>query len=148
MLARLRDMPSHQLHRLLYVSRAHIDPNGPEPRRILEVATERNAELEITGLLCFSGDHFAQVLEGTAAALDELMVSIRGDGRHEMLQEWAARPVDDPRWFPGWSMGYAYDERLEAVIATLMEEPDNDLPLDELAASLFADLDQYQAHPQ
>lgn len=138
-----------QLHRLLYISRAHIDPSGAEPRRILDVATERNAELQVTGLLCFSGDHFAQVLEGSAAAVDELMTSIRADGRHKLLREWPARPVDDGRWFPGWSMGYAYDDRLEAVVATLMEErSDVDFPLDELAASLFADLDQYQAHPQ
>lgn len=141
-------MTSPQLHRLLYVSQAHVDPCGPEPRRILEGATQRNAELGITGLLCFSGDHFAQVLEGPAAALEEVMTSIRADGRHKPLREWPARPVDDGRWFPGWSMGYAYDERLEAVIHALMQEQDNDLPLDELAASLFADLDQYQAHPQ
>jgi hypothetical protein len=139
-------MPSSTLHRLLYLSRAQIDPCGPEPRRILEVATERNAALDVTGVLCFSGDHFAQVLEGPPEAVDELMTSIRADSRHKVLREWPSRHVEGGRWFPGWSMAYAYDERLEATIAALADDPEADLPLDELAATLFVDLDRYQAH--
>ncbi|WP_205665224.1 BLUF domain-containing protein [Caldimonas tepidiphila] len=107
------------VHRVFYVSRARVDPCGPEPRRILEVATGRNARLGVTGLLFFSGDHFAQVLEGPRAALEEVMDSIRRDPRHEMLLEWPVTPAGGERWFPSWAMAYLFDERLEALIERL-----------------------------
>lgn len=132
-------------HRLLYISRAHIDPCGPEPRRILDVSTQRNASMAVTGLPCFSGDHFAQVLEGMRERLELLMVSIRADVRHQVLREWPARSSDGGgRWYPGWSMAYAYDERLEHVAARLVADPRAQMPLDALAPLLFSNLELYR----
>lgn len=140
-------MPPTPLHRLLYVSRACIDPCGDEPRRILEVATHRNASLDVTGLLCFSGDHFAQILEGQAAAIESLMTSIRVDPRHRMLREWPARAVaDGVRLFPRWVMGYCHDEQLDRAMVQLTVEP-HDIPMDTLACVLFAGLELYRARP-
>ena len=140
-------MPPPTLHRLLYVSRAHIDPLGDEPRRILDVASRRNASLDVTGLLCFSGAHFAQILEGQAAAIESLMTSIRIDPRHRMLREWAAQAVpDEIRLFPRWTMGYCHDEQLDRAMAQLTFEP-HEIPMDTLACVLFAGLELYRERP-
>ena len=130
------------------MSAALIDPCGPEPRAILAVATRRNAELGVTGLLCFSGEHFAQILEGPSAALETLMTAIRADSRHQLLREWQPQPIPDGRrLFPGWAMGYSHDERLDAAMAQLVLEP-HELPLDTVADVLFAGLDVYGARPR
>lgn len=132
------------LHRLIYVSRARIDPCGPEPRRIIAVATQRNAGLDVTGLLCFSGEHFAQLLEGPPQALDALMTDIRADARHTMLREWPPQPAPDGRrLFPGWAMGYSHEERLDEAMGRMVLEP-HALPLDTVAEVLFAGLDLYR----
>lgn len=140
-------MPTSALHRLLYVSRAHIDPCGDQPRRILEVSTRRNASLDVTGLLCFSGGHFAQILEGQAASIESLMTSIRVDPRHHLLREWPAHIVaDEIRLFPRWAMGYCHDEQLDRAMAQLPLEP-HDIPMDTLACVLFAGLELYRDGP-
>lgn len=142
------ELPATELHRLLYVSRALIDPCSPQPRAILDVATRRNAALDMTGLLCFSGEHFAQILERPTAALDTLMTSIRCDARHRMLREWPAeKAVDGQRFFPGWSMGYAADACLDRAMGQLVLEP-HGIPLDTVAHVLFAGLDLYRAPRQ
>jgi hypothetical protein len=131
-------------HRLVYVSKACIDPCGDAPREILKVATERNASLGVTGVLCFSGDHFAQLLEGEADALEQLMQSIRGDARHQVVREWPVEAASGARWFAGWAMGYVYDERLEALVHDLFAAPPATSPIAELSDRLFTHLDLYR----
>jgi hypothetical protein len=139
-----RLLAASPLHRLIYVSRACIDPCGPEPRRIIAVATQRNAELGVTGLLCFSGEHFAQLLEGPAAALETLMTAIRADERHTMLREWSAQEAPGARrLFPRWAMGYSHEERLDDALGRLVLEP-HELPLETVGEVLFAGLDLYR----
>lgn len=135
---------AHSFHRLFYVSKALIDPCGSAPREILDIATERNAALGVTGVLCFSGDHFAQLLEGDQGALAQLMDSIRRDPRHQMLQEWPAETALDARWFGRWAMGYAYDERLEALVRDLFGASSPALPMGDLAKRLFSQLQLYR----
>ncbi|WKB56093.1 BLUF domain-containing protein [Eleftheria terrae] len=135
------------LHRLFYISRCKVDPCGPELRRILEVATSRNAALDVTGLLCCSGDHFAQLLEGQPGALEALMHSIRADARHCVLVEWPICATSAARWFPGWAMGYTFDTRLEDALGRLTAAP-GDLPaIDSLAPELLGGFDLYRAAP-
>lgn len=133
------------LHRLFYISQALIlDPCGPEPRRIIDVATVRNAELQVTGLLWYSGEHFAQVLEGSADALAALMGDIRADQRHRVLLEWPAEPVADERWYPAWAMGYLHDERLETVLGSLARLPAPLPPIDAIVPRLQAGVDLFR----
>lgn len=122
------------LHHLLYVSHARIDACGPDIRRILDVARQRNAEMGITGLLLYTGDHFAQRLEGPADALDILMRSIRLDERHNILHEWRACPIDRRR-HGHWALGYVYDDRVENWLRSVGRSPAP--ALDEAAAQLF-----------
>lgn len=112
---------SDQIYRVFYVSRAKIDPCGPEPRHILETSLARNGPQKITGVLYFSGDHFAQLLEGPGEPLQSLMLKIEQDQRHEMLMQWPMVEIQDARWYPGWSMCYVLDERLESLIEALLE---------------------------
>ena len=133
------------LDHVFYVSRAKIDPCGAEPRRILDVATSRNARLKITGVLFYSGEHFAQVLEGPRQPLAEVMDSIRNDARHDMLVEWPQRPYNGVRWFSTWGMAYVFDERLDALLGRLSRMVPPLPPLEPLARELLAGIDLFQA---
>lgn len=105
------------LKRMLYVSRATMgDPTAVQ--RIVQVARERNATLRVTGMLIFSGEHFVQCLEGPEEALNALLWSIRADRRHVIQYEWPYADIGE-RWFPRWSMGYVYDDRIEELLARL-----------------------------
>lgn len=134
---------SYPFHRMAYVSQALIDPCSNAPREILSASAQRNAALGVTGVLCFSGDHFAQLLEGDSAALAQLMCSIRRDPRHRMLREWPAEVAGDKRWFARWAMGYAYDERLELLVSELFSVPPANFRIADLAERLFTRLELY-----
>lgn len=95
------------IYTLLYVSRNLVDVAGSsaEVSRIVEVSRPRNAALGVTGALIFAESHFAQSLEGTQAAVEELMQSIRRDPRHcdiRVLQAGEAQA----RRFAHWSLAY------------------------------------------
>ena len=91
----------------LYISRSLIEParQATELENIIETSRAWNAQHGITGALLSSGTHFAQVLEGDAAAVCDLMTSIRADPRHSDLSVLTQGPVPD-RAFAGWSMAY------------------------------------------
>jgi hypothetical protein len=78
---------------LLYVSRKTIDPGAEEViQEIITAASIKNAALGVTGALVATKAHFAQILEGPAGAVSDLMDSICRDARHTnvtVLREWA-----------------------------------------------------------
>jgi Sensors of blue-light using FAD len=92
---------------LLYVSKTLLEfPAGEaEVANIVATAVSRNATLGVTGALISTGTHFAQVLEGERAAVDELMASIGADPRHMRVK--TIRTTEEERRFGGWSMAYA-----------------------------------------
>ena len=137
---------AHPFHRLAYVSKALIDPCGSAPREILDIATQRNTVLGVTGVLCFTGDHFAQVLEGDERALAQLMDSIRRDPRHQLLREWPPEAAADARWFDQWAMGYAYDHRVDKLVADLVRPSLTRPPFQEFARRLCSQLKLYRGH--
>jgi len=100
-------MPAN-LVSLLYVSQAtHSLPEGEHPvEAIVRTSVPRNASLGVTGALAFTGSHFAQVLEGPAASIDELMASILADPRHRNV-EIVSRTALQQRRFANWSLAYA-----------------------------------------
>jgi len=130
-------------HRLFYISQSSVDPCGPEPRAILQVGTQRNAGLGVTGLLCCSGDHFAQILEGPPPALEALMTSIRRDARHAITLEWPGQAATDARWFRNWSLAYLFDDRLETLLCRLLAR--REAGLEEVTRELMRDVDLFQA---
>jgi hypothetical protein len=93
---------------LLYVSRAALPaPTGcDEVADILDGARLRNQALGITGALIFTGEHFAQLLEGRGDAIGRLMKDIERDPRHTDVRI-VQRENDVDRVFDRWSMAYA-----------------------------------------
>lgn len=92
---------------LIYVSRSRLElpAQANEVDRIVQGSTERNAGLGVRGALIFTERHFAQILEGTGDAIDELMESIMRDPRHERVTVLERRPIDSYH-FPGWNLAY------------------------------------------
>lgn len=110
-------------YRTLYVSTASVDACGPDIAAIVGIAVAHNASHGLTGVLGFSGLHFAQVLEGPLDAIERLMMRIRRDPRHRLVAERAPAPALDGRWFPGWAMGYRFDAALDEAASATATDP-------------------------
>ena len=92
----------------LYASICTLD-RGDAPdavRAIVEISRPRNASLGVTGALIWTGDRFAQFLEGPHAAIDALRDSIARDPRHQTVQTLEASQAP-ARTFDGWSLAYS-----------------------------------------
>ena len=85
---------------------------------ILEVARRKNAKLNITGMLCFDGKMFIQLLEAEEAIIDALYAAIEHDKRHKDI-ELLHRGKISKRSFDDWSM--AYENIPEGMLETLSE---------------------------
>ena len=92
---------------LLYVSKTLLQfpAGGAEVAKIVEGSLARNANLGVTGALISTGQHFAQLLEGRQAAVEELMASISADPRHMKMK--TLRVVEEDRRFPDWALAYS-----------------------------------------
>lgn len=95
------------LSSLIYVSRSSLSLDGDAEATEVIVATSiaRNSPLKVTGALVYTELSFAQVLEGPAAAIRELMRSISNDDRHGDVTIVAEQRVST-RTFGAWSMAY------------------------------------------
>jgi len=91
------------LKSLTYTSLASLDLTADDLEAIHRSAREFNALEGITGLLIFNGTHFLQIVEGSPAAIDDLVERLRRDHRHHHLEIRDARDVEG-RSFPDWSM--------------------------------------------
>ena len=95
------------LSSLLYVSNSTIPSSDADvvSQQIVATAVARNPELGLTGALLFTGEHFAQVLEGELDAIDLLMEAITRDSRHNQVRFVECGPLPERR-FKAWSMAY------------------------------------------
>lgn len=92
------------LVRLLYASRA-AQPLSPEViDAILTQSRAHNPEHGVTGILCYSGDIFMQVLEGGRDAVCELYNMIARDDRHREVRLLSYEEISERR-FASWTMG-------------------------------------------
>lgn len=92
-----------QLKSLTYISLASLDLTETDLSEILEIARRRNALEGITGLLIFNGVRFLQIIEGSEAAIDNLVAGLRRDPRHTSFEVQDERAVVE-RSFPEWTM--------------------------------------------
>lgn len=88
---------------LLYISTATGEVDDAALDAIGAVASDRNAADGITGLLCFNGRNFMQLVEGERAAIDGLVSKLKADSRHNGLVLLHDAPATN-RAFPDWSM--------------------------------------------
>ena len=73
------------LRQLFYLSRADAALSTATVQHILRVSQRNNRRKDITGCLLYTGQHFAQILEGNSADLTELVSRIAKDPRHHSL---------------------------------------------------------------
>lgn len=90
--------------RLLYASRATVPLTHEAIESILADSRARNPALGITGILCWSGDIFMQVLEGGRDAVNRLYGDIMRDARHRDVTLLHFEEISERR-FCGWTMG-------------------------------------------
>ena len=93
--------PPSDLCQLFYLSRSLCSPG--EVNHILVSARRHNLRRGVTGLMLFSGGHFAQLLEGPPEALRETMAAIDADTRHTAVTRLVEGRMAQRR-FKDWSM--------------------------------------------
>lgn len=106
-----------------YVSRATSAFDTASVQSILHASRRRNARLDVTGCLLFSGRCFAQVLEGAPATVAALAARIASDPRHHDVR-FLAEKTRPEREYADWSMGYVHDLNLEDDLETLLLLPE------------------------
>jgi len=96
---------------IVYVSQAGKPLKTDELKALLDHSRKRNVETGITGLLIyrFNPDYtrgnFVQVLEGPAAAIDDVWDRIASDDRHHTIVVVEEGETAN-RMFGDWSMGF------------------------------------------
>ena len=92
------------LVRLLYASRAGEAVTPGAIDAILARSRAYNPAHGITGVLCYSGEMFVQVLEGGRGAVNALYAQIVRDPRHRDVTLLDYAEIGERR-FAGWTMG-------------------------------------------
>ena len=93
------------LVRLLYASRAAEPVTADLIDSILRSSHAHNPALGITGVLCYGGDVYMQVLEGGRSAVNDLYNKIVRDSRHRQVMLLLYEEIAERR-FAGWTMGH------------------------------------------
>lgn len=103
------------LVRLMYASRAAEPVRHEALNAILKKSTANNPAVGITGVLCFSGEIFLQVLEGGRSQVSTLYHRIAQDPRHRDVVLLSYEEIDE-RSFAGWAMGQVDMARLNPAL--------------------------------
>ncbi len=90
--------------RCLYASRAASQLSPAMIEDILEKSRMKNPANGITGILCYSGETFIQVLEGGRDEVGELYNAIVRDSRHTHVRLLGFEEIRE-RKFRNWAMG-------------------------------------------
>jgi len=100
---------SDPIYRLVYYSRNTIVGDAgkltAEITSILAKSQANNERVGVTGALMFNSGCFAQVLEGSRLAVEEVFERIQQDDRHGEVSLLAFEPSPS-RAFENWSMGF------------------------------------------
>lgn len=103
------------LVRLMYASRAAETVRPEALNAILKKSTHNNPLVGVTGVLCFSGEIFLQVLEGGRSQVSALYNRIAQDPRHRDVVLLSYEEIDE-RSFAGWAMGQVNMARLNPAL--------------------------------
>lgn len=96
----------------------------PEPmtqqavRDLLDHARRKNAEMGVTGLLCYDNRQFLQIIEGQTDVIMDLFFEIQSDPRHTNIRILHEGDID-VRAFTDWKM--AYEPIPSGLLPTLMQ---------------------------
>ena len=103
------------LVRLMYASRATDSINQEGLQSILKRSVANNPATGVTGVLCFSGNIFLQVLEGGRSQVSALYNRIAQDPRHREVVLLSYDEIGE-RSFAGWAMGQVNMGRLNPAL--------------------------------
>lgn len=103
------------LVRLMYASRATGEISSEDLVAILKKSKANNPGQGITGVLCYSGGVFLQVLEGGRAAISALYNKIINDPRHRDVMLLSFEEIAE-RGFASWSMGQVNLQRVNPAL--------------------------------
>lgn len=113
------------LVRLLYCSRA-VDTSSAAVEAILTQARQHNAQIGITGILCYGDGIFLQCIEGGRMQVSELFGSIQQDRRHKDVALLHYEEIFERR-FSGWSMGQVNISKVnQSILLKYSEKPELD----------------------
>ena len=101
--------------RLLYFSTAHADITSKDVDSIVDHARPENERHGITGVLCYNGRNFCQLLEGEETKVRSLVSTIAADPRHSGFKVMDEKGIDAAA-FPNWSMQRVSDLDFSTVI--------------------------------
>ena len=114
------------LVRLMYASRAQPAVDHEELMAILRKSKANNPSLGVTGVLCFSGGIFLQLLEGGRQQVNTLYNRIAADKRHLDVVLLSYEEIGERR-FAGWSMGQVNLSKLNhSILLKYSERPELD----------------------
>jgi hypothetical protein len=99
---------------LIYFSSAIKEMTQTELLDMLEVSRIRNKEDCITGMLLYSDRSFIQIIEGEEDKVMNLYGRIAKDSRHKGMITVNIGEIES-RAFDGWSMGFKYLSKDEAL---------------------------------
>jgi len=88
---------------LIYVSAAIDGFQSSDLNEILETSRKNNLSNGITGVLCFDGHRFLQIIEGPRPDIKNLYDAIKRDTRHRQI-ELIHFDVIEERTFSRWKM--------------------------------------------
>ena len=103
------------LVRLMYASRATEEVTHEGLIAILKKSKANNPGLGITGVLCYSGGVFLQVIEGGRTAISALYNKIATDPRHRDVVLLSFDEISE-RNFASWSMGQVNLQRVNQAL--------------------------------
>ncbi len=108
---------------------------------ITKAARVNNGKQGISGLLIFDGVRFAQMLEGPADRIDDLLVKLQADSRHANMKSLALHDQHGPARFKGWGLGFLLLEEESQGIPHLSTQTGEDAITTFLTLSSMADAD-------
>jgi len=99
---------------LAYASYSTVDGLELDLEALANRASAKNANLGITGYLCYDHGVFFQYMEGDRQVVLDLMEVIEKDSRHDVVNKVQLGEQDE-RVFPDWSMRYLNRSDLRRV---------------------------------
>ncbi len=95
---------------LIYISAATVEFTTQDLTSLLAKAREKNAKVDVSGMLIYHEGSFFQVLEGPEDEVYRIYDMIEYDDRHDDVKLLLKSYVDK-RSFENWSMGFVNTDR-------------------------------------
>ncbi len=93
------------LTELVYSSDTPDAMDADAVQALLDHAREKNTRMQVTGLLCYDGRSFLQIIEGESDVILDLFHAIQNDPRHTNIQILHDGEIE-ARAFNDWKMAY------------------------------------------